>query len=105
IECVRGLFDIEYADALIRHDEMRIHRIAYLARAPVLFQIDMGCLRQSMNARIGAPGSAQCQLFTAKFLESLLDRPLHTMAVGLPLPARIRCAILLDPELIVRPRP
>src|SRR5690606_41420900 len=54
VEAICRLLNIENADALIRHNQMRIDRIAHLARTPILGETDMRHLCHGVNARIGA---------------------------------------------------
>ncbi|MCY1370329.1 hypothetical protein D9M69_574160 [compost metagenome] len=102
IKSIRCLFDIENADAFIGHHQMRIKRITHFRSTPILCQIDMNDLRARMNACIGAACRAQCQIFTAEFLERLFDGVLNCMTVFLPLPADIGRAVIFDSDFITR---
>lgn len=70
IECVGRLLDIQNADAFICHHQMRIDRIAHLARAPILCKIDMDDLRGRVNTRIGAPAALSVRSSPQNFLNA-----------------------------------
>ncbi len=75
IECIRRLLDIQDADALIRHDQMRIDCIAHLARAPILGKIDMGNLRCRMNAASVRPAALNVRSSPQNFLNACSIAP------------------------------
>ena len=55
-----------------------------------------------MHAGIGAAGSAQRNRLAAEAQHRLLDRRLHRMLAGLPLPAGIGRAVIFDVEAVAR---
>ena len=55
-----------------------------------------GDLAGRMHAGIGAAGALDAQVLAAKGGDRLLDRLLHGTAIGLPLPADIGRAVILD---------
>lgn len=69
--------------------DMEVDRVPDRVRLPVLFEINVGNLTQSMDTGIRAPGNGEAGGFAGKPLDGLLENLLNTEAVVLALPANI----------------
>ena len=57
-------------------------------------------LSRRMHAGVGAPGAADRHHLAAEGVNRLLDRRLHRMLPGLPLPAGIGRAVIFDVDAV-----
>ena len=98
VEIVRYGRDAHDRNPLARLAQMRVERVAHRVGPPVPAEIDMRDLTGSVDAGVGAARTAQRDRLAAEFFDRLLDRRLHGRLVGLPLPAGIGAAVILDVE-------
>src|SRR5690606_19998440 len=104
VESIGRLLGGKHRDRLAGHREMCVERAHHALGLPVPRQVEMGDLSGRMDARIGAARTADRHLLPAKGADRLLDRRLHGMLPGLPLPAGIGRSVILDEDSVARHR-
>src|SRR4029077_5818456 len=98
---IKGWLDLFYRnDGDGMRAKMRIQRIAYRVRFPVLFHVHVTHLSYRVHAGVGAAGTMDAHFLAAETRCVERELALHRGAILLNLPAYERGTVVLDRELV-----